>query len=197
MEENASNALMMTASVLIGLNELRAFVLLFVSFSNSSARIEERLAESQIKEFNAHYEIFAFSKEENGDETSRVSIYDIVSLINFTKQYNHDLYSKPECDHYNQDSMPYYVVIKIDFGDLRNYEALHDVISQVHGYSDYQEAEKDDLDVLMQNAYFDNENIPENWETADNIHRFECKGIKYNEKTLRVNEISFEYVGVS
>ncbi len=186
MEENASNALMMAASVLIGLIVLSAFVLLFVSFSNSSARIEERLAETQIKEFNAHYEIYSFSEEENGDATSRVSIYDIVSLINFTKQYNHDLYSKDECEHYNQDSMPYYVEVYIDFASIRN------KVGVSSGFKPYQEADKETLNRFMRNAYFDHESegIGEN---EDNIYRFYCTGIEYNDITGRVVKIEFRY----
>ena len=193
MEENASNALMMAASVLIGLIVLSAFIAMFVSFTNSSTKIEERLAEAQLKEFNAHYEIYAFSNESNGDVTSRVSIYDIVSLINFTKQYNHDVYTDAECENYNQDKMPYYVVVEINFGSLR---AKNDEVKNKTstGLNPYQEASKDVLDVLLRNCYYGGDGVTAWEENEDYIYKFECTGIEYNPVTARVTKISFEFV---
>ena len=195
MEENASNALMMAGSVLIGLIVVSAFVGLFVSFTNSSMKIEERLAETQLKEFNAHYEIFTSSDSDeiNGDFTSRVTIYDIVSLINFTKQYNHDVYTDEECKNYNQDSMPYYVVVEINFGSLRaKNEAVKNKTSP--GFNPYQEASKDALDVFLRNCYYGGGEVTEWEENEDYIYKFECTGIEYNPVTARVTKISFEFV---
>lgn len=81
--ENASKALLMAASILVGVLLISIGVYLFTVFGNSGAKISERITQSQIDQFNAQ-----FTKYE-GNTTCR--IHDIISVANLAKENNSQL----------------------------------------------------------------------------------------------------------
>ena len=80
--ENASKALLMAATVLVGVMILSLGVYLFSIFGNFGGQISDRIEQKQIDEFNSQ-----FYKYENSEE---VRIHDIISIANLARQYNID-----------------------------------------------------------------------------------------------------------
>ena len=78
--ENASNALIMAASVLIGLVIISLAVYLFVSFGSTSAEIHEEKEQQTLNEFNAQFTSY------EGKEG--ITIYDVVSVANLATESN-------------------------------------------------------------------------------------------------------------
>lgn len=83
--ENASNALIMAAGILISIMLISLGTYLFATFGGYSKNINDTLSQTQIEEFNAQ-----FTKYEStpGDETTYCTAYDIVSVINLAKDAN-------------------------------------------------------------------------------------------------------------
>lgn len=78
--ENASKALIMAGSVLIGIIILSTFVYIFRSSANFAQSYETTVGAKNIVNFNNRFEKFL-------DRTD-VTMYEILSLINFAKDYN-------------------------------------------------------------------------------------------------------------
>lgn len=78
--ENASKALIMAASVLIGILILSLVVYLFTSFAGTSAQIHEENAKKQIDQFNSQFTSYV------GKEG--ITIYDVVSVANLATENN-------------------------------------------------------------------------------------------------------------
>lgn len=80
--ENASKALLMAASILVGVMLLTLGVYLFSIFGDYGTQISKRIEQQQIDEFNSQ-----FYKFENSQE---VRIHDIISITNLAMQYNQE-----------------------------------------------------------------------------------------------------------
>lgn len=78
--ENASNALLMAAGVLIGVLILSLAVFLFMDFGAKSKEIHSQIEETQLTQYNAQYTIY-----ENRND---ITIYDVVTLANLAKENN-------------------------------------------------------------------------------------------------------------
>ena len=86
MEENASKALMMTTSIIIGILIVSTGVFVFNIFTRFSKEREEELFSSQIEQFNQ-----VFTKFQSLDV---INIHDIIEVANYAKDYNTSLYNK-------------------------------------------------------------------------------------------------------
>lgn len=78
--ENVSKALLISASVLIGLLIISLGVYLFISFGATSNELHEQNYEKQINQFNSQ-----FTKYEKKDE---ITIYDVISVTNLATENN-------------------------------------------------------------------------------------------------------------
>ena len=78
--ENASKALLMAASVLIGIIIISLAVYLFASFGSGSARMHEQKKEQQLNQFNSQFTSYV------GKEG--ITIYDVVSIANLATETN-------------------------------------------------------------------------------------------------------------
>ena len=78
--ENASKALLMAASVLIGVLILSLAVFLFVNFGGTSAKIHETVQKNQLAKFNTQFT--------NYETKESVTIYDIISVANLATENN-------------------------------------------------------------------------------------------------------------
>lgn len=83
--ENASNALLMAAGILISVILISIGTWLFTTFGSYSKTINDNLSQTQIDEFNSQ-----FTKYETtlNDPTTYCTAYDIVSVINLAKDAN-------------------------------------------------------------------------------------------------------------
>ena len=78
--ENASNALLMAAGVLIGIMILSIGVFLFVDFSGTSREIQDTISSNQLQQFNNQFTIYA--------DRDDLTIYDVISVANLAAQNN-------------------------------------------------------------------------------------------------------------
>lgn len=99
--ENASNALLMAAAVLIGIMILSTGVYLFVQFSSTSRQISNQLSDNKIAQFNSQ-----FTKYEGSTE---ITAHDIVSVANLAKQNNQEYYGDS-----GRNSDAYYIQVKLE-----------------------------------------------------------------------------------
>lgn len=100
--ENASNALIMAAGVLIGVLILSLAIFLITDFGQTSSEINRRITDQQLVEFNANFTSY------EGKEG--LTIYDIVSVAGFARE-NNNYYD-------NQDY--YKVTVKIGNKEIQN-----------------------------------------------------------------------------
>ncbi len=77
--ENASKALIMAASILLGLMIVSVGTVLFNSFGGFSKNITEEIAKKQIAEFNAQFQKY---------EGKKITTHDIVTLANLAQKNN-------------------------------------------------------------------------------------------------------------
>ena len=77
--ENASKALLMAASVLIGILVISLAVYLFVSFGSTSAEIHKQNAAQQISQFNSQFTAY---------EQKKCTIYEVVSIASLARENN-------------------------------------------------------------------------------------------------------------
>ena len=75
--ENASNALLMVAAVLIGVMIISIGVYLFSVFGDSTSAIEKQIEQSQIAKFNSQFTKF--------EGLENCTIYDVVTTINLAQ----------------------------------------------------------------------------------------------------------------
>lgn|SRR5574344_731941 len=100
--ENASKALLITATILLGVMVLSLGSYLFNVFGGTSEFINKRLTESQISEFNVQ-----FTKYEGQNS---IRAHEIVSIANLAKQNNTKYYGKDMSDINNK---PYYIQVTV------------------------------------------------------------------------------------
>ncbi len=79
--ENASKALLMVASVLIGVVIVTLAVYLFVSFSASANEIEQQLEEGKLQQFNNQFTLY--------ETKENLTIYDVITVANLAIENNH------------------------------------------------------------------------------------------------------------
>lgn len=86
--ENASKALLMAASVLVGILILSLIAYLYTVFGDYSSLIQARLEEKNITEFNTKFTQYESYKDENGNWQNTCKASEIVSLANLAQQNN-------------------------------------------------------------------------------------------------------------
>ena len=99
--ENASKALLMAASVLIGILILSLAVYLFVTFGASSAELHKQTEENQLNQFNSQFTVY------NG---TNVNIYDIITIANIATDNN--IYYELGKKSTETDGKDYYISVK-------------------------------------------------------------------------------------
>lgn len=94
--ENASNALLMVAAVLIGVMIISIGVYLFSVFGDSTSAIEKQIEQSQIAKFNSQFTKF--------EGLENCTIYDVVTTINLAQSNNKNYdYTSADISAYNSD----------------------------------------------------------------------------------------------
>lgn len=94
--ENASNALLMVAAVLIGVMIISIGVYLFSVFGDTTSAIEDQIEQSQIAQFNSQFTKF--------EGLENCTIYDVVTTINLAQSNNKNYdYTSEDIASYNTD----------------------------------------------------------------------------------------------
>lgn len=82
--ENASNALLMAAGILISIMLISLGTYLFATFGNYSKNINNNLSQTQIDEFNSQFTKY----ETDSEQLNLCTAHDIVTIINLAKDSN-------------------------------------------------------------------------------------------------------------
>ena len=114
--ENASKALIMAATVLLGVMIISIGVALFNTFSDFSRDTLEKVEDKKIAEWNNNFLKYygAISTEKDGKKLTQaipVTAHDIVSVVNLAKQ-NNENYELTEVS--RGDETTYYVQVMLD-----------------------------------------------------------------------------------
>ena len=164
--ENASKALIMAASILLGLMIISVGVALFNTFSEFSRDTLEKVEEKKLAEWNNNYLKYygIMAVEENGKYISKpieVTAHDIVSVANLAKQ-NNENYELENQSAYDENS--YYVQVQVD---------------KKNNFEKSTEQEK--------NIFLQENSLTEENETK----YYKCTEVKISEVTKRVMYIKF------
>lgn len=114
--ENASKALIMAGSILIGVLILSIFVYLFNTMGQYTAEAEARRAQTQVDMFNTNFTKYTgqitYVDDDGNVEVKDVTctMHDVISLANLAKQSNE---SRGILDRQNYDDNSFYV--QVDF----------------------------------------------------------------------------------
>lgn len=124
--ENASKALLMSATVLISVMVISLGTYLFATFGTYSKNINKNLSAKQTQEFNAQ-----FTKYEGGDPCT---VYDIVTVINLARNSNNQYEEYQNIDkrpQYSDSNTYIYVNINKDtnINELSSEQDLNNFIS--------------------------------------------------------------------
>jgi len=112
--ENASKALIMAASILLGVMIISVGVALFNSFGGFSKDIMTGIEETQVAEFNTQFLKFygaIYNEKTEQTETIKLTAHDVVTLANLAQKNNveHDVQ-----DQNGRSINSYYVQIKVN-----------------------------------------------------------------------------------
>lgn len=122
--ENASKALIMAATVLLGLMIISVGVALFQSFSDLGRDTIEKVENYKISEWNNTYLKYYGTTEVKESEKVlktvpiQVTAHDIVSLINHARQYNTNNFGEDMAQWPGKDEN--YLYVEIEIKDVRN-----------------------------------------------------------------------------
>ena len=196
--ENASKALLMTASILIGLIILSLGIYLVNSFKNFSQGYNDSMEIQRMQRFNAQFT--AFSTRNN------ISIHEIMTLTNNAKEFNSLNNLKEEDSQYisviincgknkefnltNEEQYPKTGTIKFNSYNLF-INALLDGTYIYRLYGNGSELEKFKNDVENKGQYqYDYDEINKK---KIYYNCYTCKNYKVNPQTGRVKSITFEF----
>lgn len=121
--ENASKALLMSASILLGLMIVTVGVVLFKSFGGFSREITTEIEKKQIAQFNAQFQKYEgyvnFYDEETKKETTeiiKITTHDIVTIANLAQKNNKEYELEKNLKSEKENETTYYVQINLNDG---------------------------------------------------------------------------------
>ena len=120
--ENASNALIMAAGVLIGVLIISLAVYLFVDFGSTTADINKQMEKQQLVQFNTK-----FTSYEGREE---LTIYDVITVAGFAQE-NNLYYGNDDNDEYYKNNYKVEVILHSNKG--WTYEVQKNAIDKYNG----------------------------------------------------------------
>ena len=167
--ENASKALIMAGGVLIGILVLSLGLYLFMTFAQGAAKINDKIAENQMAEFNSNY-TSCVGRED-------ITIYDIITILSRAKEFNDTLGE----DSSIRNSEEYITINLQQPGKRTKTDILQDYIGKS---SDIQ----DDYRAFIQECI---QNDVDRINSGNSLPNYECTIKSYN-SFGRVHEIIFK-----
>lgn len=165
--ENASKALIMAASVLLGVMIISIGVALFNSFSEFSRSTMEKAEDTKIAEWNNNYLKYygSYTDEDGKERPIQVTAHDIVSIANSAKQNN--INYELETQNYNENT--YYLQVQVK--------------TEPHF-----EAKTDE----EKNKFLKENSLTQNTDNTYSTKYYMCTEIKISEVTKKVIYIKFD-----
>lgn len=187
--ENASKALLMAVSILIGLIILSLGVYLVNTFKSFSQDYNESLEIQRMQQFNAQFTAFS--------TRSNVSIHEIMTLANYAKEFNSTNNIEPTNNQYikvyikfNEKGKTFNLTNESTYPNNGEYyknpnKFISALLDGTYVYSLY----GDEVEKEGQYQYDYNETTKK--KTYYNC--YECTGYEVNSETGRVESITFEF----
>lgn len=162
--ENASTALIIAATILVGVLIISTGVYLFTHFGENTKEINKRMEQAQIDQINVQFTKYA--------GVTTCSAHDIVSIANLAKQYNTENgFTSPVTEEGS-----YYIQVSIKLNSS-------DTEFQTNSLKNFESLPEEKYQTFMSKYSL----------TADNKKQFfTCSEVTVNSKTGRVSKISFE-----
>lgn len=120
--ENASQALLIAAGILIGVLVLSLIVYLYVTFGAQAQSISEVINQRQLTKYNAQYTVY--------DGRSDLSVYDVVSIIN-TAHENNEKYK--DSNTYTEEYQIKVILQGVDLARINNSNFESEIITLIEG----------------------------------------------------------------
>ncbi len=169
--ENASKALLIAATALVGVLLISLGVYLFTVFGDFSAGMSKKLTEKNISEFNAQFLKYESYQDENtGEWRNTCRAQDVVTIANTAKEIN----NRYEYTIEDQDKGFYYVRVIVKQGShtINNFEA--------NSLEEYKEFLKQYSGEKINDKYV--------------VTYFKCNNIVINPDSKRVCSVTFEQI---
>lgn len=187
--ENASKALLMTASILIGLIILSLGVYLVNTFKSFSQDYNDSLEIQRMQQFNAQFTAFS--------TRSNISIHEIMTLTNYAKEFNSTNNIEPTNNQY--------IKVYIKFNEKGKKFNLTNESTYPNNGEYYKKPNKF-ISALLDGTYvynlYGNEvekegqyqyDYNETTKKKTYYNCYECTGYEVNPETGRVESITFEF----
>lgn len=171
--ENASKALLIGAGTLIAILIIGLATGLFRSASEVAKTYDQTMQSTEITKFNTNFTKYldAGVKDASGNtKRESASIYDVISLANFAKDYNNNF--SEETINSNSKALVHI--------DIKNVNEEAPIIKDVQNYS------KKAQNYLISNCYYQNNTAP----NAKSVITFKIK-IEENNEVGRIIHASF------
>ena len=173
--ENASKALIMAASVILGIMIITFSVFIFGIFKDYNAKNTSQIEEKEDSRFNSEF----FKYYENGKDVLKVTPHDIVSIANFAKENN--LFVTIGSDFHNKDGLrPEIGFINTDFilePKENSYYVTIDVLTKNEKIYNFEKKSQDEY-----TSFIEQNKI------------FKCSEIRVNKITKRVEYVKYEEI---
>lgn len=166
MEENASNALLMAGGVLIGILIISLGVIIFQASAQFARNYEVDREQIELTSFNSQFEKY---------NKTDLTLQDIVTVANLAREIN-TANNIPLTVNTWKDSYAIKITLKSDIGDI-HMESLQDRNAGTESEKANDLITKLEDDSLRMNG--------------NEIQRYECKEIHYNENSRKVDRMIF------
>lgn len=120
--ENASQALLIAAGILIGVLVLSLIVYLYVTFGAQAQSISEVINQRQLTKYNAQYTVY--------DGRSDLSVYDVVTIVNTAHENNE---KHKDSNTYSQEYQIQVILQGKDLAKVENSNYETEITSLIEG----------------------------------------------------------------
>lgn len=159
--ENASKALIMSASVLIGVVIMSLAAYLYTNFSRSVSEMNNQLEEGQLQQFNNQFT----SYEAKG---KNLTIYDVITVTNMAKENNKNYQITEQTDN------NFYITVKFKNTEKMELKTENDLVTNFLNNASELIEVKDEITGAEKQE----------------LKKYQCK-VYINSNTDRVNKIIF------
>lgn len=176
--ENASKALLMAASILMGVMIATVAVALFNSFGGFGKEIMTQIEAKQVSEFNAQFTKYygeVFNEETNAYEKIKLTAHDVVTLVNLASKNNieHEIQQQTR-----ENENSYYIRILLREGNKE--------------HKNFEKTTEEQLKNFVKERINTIKVITQNEEKIIDMDYYYVKDIKISKKTGRVNYVEIE-----
>lgn len=172
--ENASKALLMAASVLVGVAIISLAVYLYTIFGDYGSQITARIEQKETDEFNVQFTQYESYQDETGKWQNTCKVGDIISIANLAKDNNNNYEFGTITNDIIEDEANFYITVDVK---PKSTEAL--TIKAFEKQSNYSQFLKDYVGFIEGGEY--------------KVREYSCK-VDISSITGRVKKVTFKAI---